>query len=134
PLVGAPDALGQATGPQANIVLSLSAPGGGQSLIEGQTVEILATAAQRIGRVEFGVNGVALHTEMSPPFEWFFTVPAGVTSVTFEAVGVDSGGTRAQAIPIVAPVQPDAPIEVRGRVLDAAGNPVEGASVEIFSD
>ena len=62
---------------------------GDEVRVDGLLLRVLEIEGSRIGKieVEFGVNGLVMNTDTTPPYEWLFTVPAGVTSVTIEAAG-----------------------------------------------
>ena len=107
----------------------------GQTLIEGQTLTVEAPVAGGDGNatVTFAVNNVPLVTDTSAPYSMTFTVPAGVSSLTFGA-SVQEGPRTATATAIVIPIERDVTTRVSGRVVDAAGTPVAGAVVELLSE
>jgi hypothetical protein len=84
--------------------------------------------------VTLSVNGVAFATIQDLPPTWLFTVPAGVSSLTFTAAGSDAGQTRVAAAPLTVAVTPDPTVTVSGRVVDETGNPLPGATVQILSE
>lgn len=115
---------------------SLSGLAEGHSLIEGQTVIVGANVEGSDGSavVTFLVNGVPLVTDSSAPYTMTFTVPAGVSSLQFGATLADARRRTANARSIEISVERDVTTTVTGRVLDAAGNPVSGANIELLSE
>lgn len=115
--------------------VSLSGLTNGQTLVEGQTITVGANVQGSVEPVvTFSVNGVPLVTDARAPFEMTFTVPAGVPSLRFGAAVADAPDKTASAPTIEVGVERDITTSVSGRVVDAAGNPVAGATVELVSD
>jgi hypothetical protein len=108
----------------------------GQTLIEGQTIIVEATVVGGDGKatVTFSVNGVSLVTDTSAPYAMIFTVPTGLQSLRLGASAEDANTRAVSAPEIEATVERDATASVSGRVVDAAGNPVAGAVVELLSE
>jgi hypothetical protein len=63
-----------------------------------------------------------------------FTVPYGVDGLTFTAVATDAVGNKVSAAPVSVSVQPDQLTTITGRVVDAAGSPVQGATIDLLSE
>ena len=113
----------------------LDQPRGGVALVEGRTITVHAVVVgpQPVERVDFFVNGRLFATDATLPYELTFMVPAGITSLTFGAAVRDVQGSEAEAVPVAVSVQPDPLTTITGRVVDAAGNAVRGAVVDLLS-
>ena len=85
----------------------LTSPASGQTLVEGETIQISADATDdgRVTAVEFFVDGSLFDSDNTAPYETPFTVPLGESSVTIEAVATDTNGniasTGAQAFAVI---------------------------------
>ena len=95
-------------------VVAITAPAPGAQIIEGNTIRIQVSAEDDVGvaAVTFLVNGQAAFTDIAPPFQFDFTVPAGVPTVSFGAQATDFGGNIANAAPVTATVVPSPPPSV----------------------
>jgi hypothetical protein len=115
--------------------VAIMAPAAGETLVEGTTVPVTATAASEIGitRVAFTVNGEPVGQYNIPPYTFNLPVPEGVTSLTIGAAAQDTEGNVAVA-EVTVNVVPDNRTTVTGRVVDANGNGVVGASVTTVRD
>jgi YD repeat-containing protein len=116
------------------VTLQVDRPRSGGRLIEGQTVTISAVVTGVVNSVQFAVNGVPFALDSTFPYELLFTVPSGVGNVTFAASAPDIGGTSVNSEPVTMQIDPDLLTTVSGRVVDAAGIPVQGALVELLSE
>ena len=134
PLKGATTDSLTSTKPR-ELSISLSLPLGLERVVAGQTTTLWADAAgpEAIAAVQFIVNGHTLATDQTSPYELLFTVPSGVNSLTFGAIVTDSVGNRALAVPVDVTAQPDPLTLITGRVVDAVGNPVQGAIIDLLS-
>ncbi len=114
----------------------LDTPRDGQSLVEGQTITVSASVSgdQGTGVVAFTVNGATFATDSVPPYAMTFTVPSGVSSLTFGASARDAAGGTTAATPSTVSVEQDPFTTVEGRVVDAAGNAIKGAVVGLLSE
>ena len=114
------------------MTVSVNQPLPGARLIAGQTttIGVVVTGTQSPAAVEFAVDGQTLATDSTFPFELSFTVPSGVISLTFGATATDAAGNQAAAVPVAVVVDPDPLTTITGRVVDAAGNPIQGAVVD----
>jgi hypothetical protein len=114
-------------GPPPTAVLSVP-PG---VLTAGATIPITVDATNRVpvGTVDLRVNGVTLSSDATAPFEFLFTVPAGVTSLTLSASANDSVGKNGSSADVSATVVADPLTTVQGRVVDRLGAPVSGAEI-----
>ncbi len=118
------------------LTVRLTQPDDGSQLVEGQTITVRAViaGAQGSAGVEFSVNGQALSTDSASPYELTFSVPFGVGSLAFGATAKDASGREATAAPVTVVARPDPSTTITGRVVDAAGNPIQGAVVELLSE
>ncbi len=119
------DALGVAP------TLSITSPAQGITVLEGQTLPITVTATDdvAVAAVNFTVNGQIVFTATTTPYRFGFTVPVGVTGVTFGATAVDFGGNVGVASNVVVNVRPDPLTTASGKVTDRSGNALSGATV-----
>ncbi|QGZ42385.1 hypothetical protein IP92_04120 [Pseudoduganella flava] len=110
---------------------AISAPAGGALVYEGAPLTIAVDAQDDItvAAVRFLVNGQAVFTSTSAPYQYTFTVPAGVSSLELGAVARDLGGNEGTAAPVTVSVAPDPLTQAVGRVVDADGAPLAGALV-----
>jgi hypothetical protein len=99
--------------------------------IEGTavTVRVTATDDVAIGLVTISVNGTAVYTDSTEPYEYTFDVPNGASSVKIEATAVDLANNIGTATPVTFTVIPDPLTTVSGIVVDENGAPLIGANV-----
>lgn len=102
------------------------------TLYAGQTVRIQISLPLGIAaRGGLEVNGAPLVAEAMTPIDTLFTVPAGVDSLTFQAVVRDFATLPAtRAIRVVA----DAGRALSGQLLDDAGTPVANTAVRVHAN
>jgi hypothetical protein len=93
---------------------------------------VVATDDIAVASVSFSVNGQVVDTQTSPPYQFNFQVPIGISTVTLGAFAVDLGGNVGNALPMQLNVIPDPGTTAIGRVVDVASNPLAGASVTTF--
>ena len=117
-------------------VVNIVTPQNGETLIEGSTIAIRATAVDNVAvtRVDFFVNGAPVGSDDTSPFEVGFVVPSGINQLTFEASAVDNLGNVGVAAPVVTNVIPDPLTTVIGVVVDPDDIPVEGAELSTNGD
>jgi len=110
---------------------AITSPATGATVIQGAKLPITVNAADdvAVASVAFQVNGQVVFTATSAPYQFSFTVPTGVTTLTLGAVATDVGGVSTAAANVVVNVIPDPGTTVVGRVLDKNANPVAGATV-----
>ncbi len=110
--------------------VSIASPTPGTSLITGQTITVSANATDNVGvtRVDFSVNGTPFGSLAAPPYGFTFTVPAGVTNLTFAATARDAAGNVGTATPVTVAVVADPLTTLQGKVVDSNNNPLPGAS------
>src|SRR5439155_524674 len=79
---------------------TIGRPADGATLTAGSTVQVTADADNNrvpVRRVDFIVNGVTLATDDAAPFNFLFTVPAGVSSLALSAVATNTAGKTGTA-------------------------------------
>jgi YVTN family beta-propeller protein len=110
---------------------AITTPAAGSTAIQGATLPITVSATDdvAVAAVNFLVNGQVVFTATSSPYQFNFTVPLNVTSLTLGATAVDLGGNIGTAQNVLVNVIPDPGTTVIGRVLDKNQNPVAGATV-----
>lgn len=111
--------------------VSITSPFSGEPLIQGQIVTVAANATDDVDveSVSFQVNGQALFSSSSQPYQFSYIVPPTATILTFGATATDFGNNVGTAPNVVVSVIPDPLTTVNGRVVTTAGTPVEGATV-----
>lgn len=89
--------------------VSISYPRDGSRLLAGQTITVQADAASDAlpEQVTISVNGVPFATGNTAPYQLTFTVPAGVSSVSFGASAIDSAGHVGSSSEVTILVTPD---------------------------
>jgi hypothetical protein len=114
-------------------VISITAPVSGTPLIQGQTVTLSANATDdvAVASVMLTVNAQPLFTSTNAPYQSNYTVPLTATSLTFGGTAIDYGNNIGTAQNVTVAVIPDPGTTVIGRVVDASGNPVAGATVSV---
>jgi hypothetical protein len=112
-------------------VVSITSPAAGSAVIEGSALPIngQATDDVQVASVDFLVNGVTVFTDSVAPYQFSFTVPTGITSLTLGAKAFDIGGNVGTANDVRVNVIPDPGTTVIGRVIDRNGAPISGANV-----
>jgi hypothetical protein len=102
-------------------------------LMEGQTLRVQAgiSKSERPAQVDFLVNGVLFAADSTDPYELTFTVPAGVSNLVFASAARNSAGDLIASDEVTVSVEKDARTSVTGRALNASGDPVDGATVEL---
>ena len=113
--------------------VEVTSPSAGSALVEGQTIhiEVTATDNAEVASVRVLVNGVYVGTIAPGFYEYFFTVPYGLTTLTIGAAAEDLAGNVGTAQPVVVSVAPDPLTTVQGTVVDENGAPVAGARVAL---
>jgi hypothetical protein len=84
--------------------------------------------------VSFSVNGTTFAADSTAPYAMTFTVPSGVSELTFGASVRGLAGQTASAQSLTVGVDRDLGASVSGRVVDGQGNPVANAVVELLSE
>ena len=112
-------------------VVSIASPQNGETVIEGARIPITVNATDdtQVLAVSLLVNGQVVSTATSPPYQFSYAVPMGITSLTFSASAVDLGGNVGRAAEVHINVIPDPLTTVVGRVIDRTLNPLAGATV-----
>ncbi|TFW26273.1 hypothetical protein E4L96_04530 [Massilia arenosa] len=110
---------------------AISLPAEGTQVYEGAPLTVVAEAQDDItvAAVRFLVNNQTVFTSTAAPYQYTFTVPNGVSSLTLGAVARDLGGNEGAAAPVTVKVAPDPLTTVIGRVIDVGGLPQAGATV-----
>ena len=115
--------------------VEITAPAGGSTFVEGGGIPVTVAATDDIAvvSVTFTVNGQAVFTDTSFPYQFTAMAPLGVTSVQLGATAVDLAGNQGAASTVEVNVIPDPGTRVIGRVLDSNGTPLSGATVTVLS-
>jgi YD repeat-containing protein len=111
--------------------VSLTYPLDGARLFTGETLTVRADATgdTRVAQVTFSVNGVPFAAVDTAPYQFTFTVPAGVSSLRLSASATDSAGHLGLSSAVTVEVTPDPMTTVYGRVVDSQGGAMNGAGV-----
>ena len=85
--------------PDAPPSITIFSPAEGAQLVSGRLTQFFVVANDNVGvdRVEFKVNGSALPSDSTAPYEASFSIPVGATSLILEATAVDNLGQRTSA-------------------------------------
>ncbi len=116
--------------------VSLISPAAGSSLVHGQQLRLRAKASDngRVVAVTFHVNGTQVAARTEAPYEHAIVVPSQGSELLIEASARDTNGnerrTGVQRFSLIA----DVGSQVTGRVVDRAGNPVEGAAITLINE
>ncbi len=115
--------------------VSITSPVAGSPLIQGETVTVSANATDdvAVGQVNFMVDGLPAFTASVPPYQFVYTVPVTAGMLTFGATATDYGNNVGVAQNISVNVIPDPLTTITGKVVDATGNPVSGATITLLS-
>jgi hypothetical protein len=115
--------------------VSVVEPVAGVSVIEGSALSIRVAADDDIAvaAVNFLVNGQPAGTDSSEPYETTVIVPPVPGPMVIGARAVDFGSNFGTAATVAVTVIADPLTTVIGRVVDAANNPVNGASVQLLT-
>lgn len=117
--------------PAATIV----SPAADAAYVAGEPIPVVVNAVDDVAvtAVDIHVDGVPVFHDTSDPFEFSVIPAAGATSVTIGATAADLGGNGATAADVRVTIVPDPLTTVRGRVVDANGQPFAGATASIQS-
>src|SRR5260221_263648 len=112
---------------------SITSPAPGTSFIVGTPIKVQVTATDdvRVAAVNFLVNGSIAFTATARPYEFTFTAPQTLGTLTLGANAVDLGGNIGTAQDVQVIVIPDPGTTVTGRVIDVNQLPVPGAAVNV---
>ncbi len=113
---------------------AITFPVNGANVIAGSVLPITVSASDdvAVASVNFLVNGALVFTATAPPYQFNYTVPAGVATLTLGATAVDLGGNIGTAKSVLVGVVPDPLTTVTGTVVDSSSQPVAGATVTVF--
>ena len=114
------------------VVITDGLPAPGDPLIEGETVRLAVVGPSETARVVFRANGATMAIDSVEPFEWTFTVPYRAQSLVLEVIAEDSQRRALARTSLTSTVEPDPGTTVHGRVLNADGSPLQGATVEVL--
>ena len=115
--------------------VTIESPTGSAQAIEGTSVTVRVTATDDIAvaSVNFLIDGQVAFVDTSQPYEFTFNAPAAaVGSIQIGASATDLASNVGTAQPVTLSIIPDPLTRVTGRVVDASGNPVSGATVSAF--
>jgi hypothetical protein len=110
--------------------VQVTAPAADSTFIEGGGIPVTVGATDDVAvvAVTFTVDGQAVFTDTSFPYQFTMTAPIGATSVQLGATAVDLGGNVGIASPVTVNIIPDPGTQVIGTV-DRNNAPVVGATV-----
>jgi YVTN family beta-propeller protein len=114
--------------------VTITSPLTGSTAIEGSVLPITVNATDDISvsAVNFLINGQIVFTTTSPPYQFNYSVPTGISNLSLGATAVDLASNLGTAQTVVVNVIPDSPTTVVGRVLGAGQNPILGAVATTF--
>ncbi len=111
--------------------VTITSPANGAAQFEGASLTVFVNAVDdvAVSSVQFLVNGELAFTTTSAPYQYIFTVPAGVNSLTLGARAVDLAGNTGTAANVVVPVVPDPLTLLTGLIVDSNNTPLPNATV-----
>lgn len=100
-------------------------------MVQGVTLTLHAEASDDVGvaAVTFRVNGVAVSTDTSAPYEAAYQVPAGATALSVSADAIDLGGNVATSTTVRLTAIAGPLTTAAGRIVGTDGAAVVGVSV-----
>lgn len=113
--------------------VTLTSPGDGSELIEGESITLRAAAEDngRVASVAFVAQGLEAGMDTAAPFALDYQVPLDINLLTLEATATDTNGNTGTTGPREYVVLPDPGSTVIGLVTDEADVPLEGAEVTV---
>jgi hypothetical protein len=111
--------------------VSITSPANGSTQYQGArlTVNANATDDVAVASVDFLVNALVAFTSTSTPYQYSFTIPTGINTLTVGARARDLGNNLSNTAQVVLNILPDPLTLVMGFVLDQNNSPVSGATV-----
>lgn len=115
-------------------VVSITSLQDNSTVVEGEPLAIAVNATDdtQVIVVKLYVNGQEVSSTSSPPYQFSYTVPSGVSQLTIGARATDLGGYVGRASDVSINVIPDPLTTVSGRVIDRNGQPISGATVTTY--
>ncbi|HYM61375.1 MAG TPA: carboxypeptidase regulatory-like domain-containing protein [Thermoanaerobaculia bacterium] len=113
----------------------ITSPADGSTVIIGTRVPVTvdATDDQAVASVALYADGAQVAVTKTPPFTTYFTVPAGISTVTLHDIALDWGNRAGQSQDVVLHVIADPLTTISGIVLDPNGAPIAGAQVSLLN-
>ncbi len=111
--------------------VNINSPLDGDSVIEGATLPISVNAEDDVAvvAVELLIDGVAIFTDTSPPYQFNYAVPEGITGFIIEARAIDLANNAGTSSDVGINVIPDPLTTITGRAVDINGTPMEDVTV-----
>jgi len=111
--------------------VAVTSPSPGATFVDGEpiAVSVRATDDVAVADVTLLVDGNAVETDVTAPFQFTVSVPSGTRSLTLTARATDLAGSAVNSTPVVVSVVPDPLSTIAGRVIDAIGTRMVGATV-----
>jgi cysteine-rich repeat protein len=115
--------------------VSIATPTTGDTLIEGQTVQVHVDATDdvHVVAVSLYANGQLVGTDPVGPYDFSVVVPTGVSQLTFGADAIDLAANVGVATGVALSVIPDPLTTAVGRVIDKDDAAIAGATVTCLS-
>ncbi len=109
----------------------ITSPLDASTVVQGATLTLHADASDDVGvaAVTFRVNGVAVSSDTSAPYEAAYQVPASATALSVSADAIDFGGNVATSTTVRLTAIADPLTTAAGRTVGTAGAAVAGVSV-----
>jgi hypothetical protein len=113
----------------------ITTPADGSTVVEGMQIPFTVDATDdvTVASVSFLVNGQAVFSDTSAPYQFSLTAPQGVSTMTLGATAIDLGGNVGTAASVAVNIIPDPRTVVVGTVADRNGSPITGATVTCLS-
>jgi hypothetical protein len=104
----------------------------GSTIVAGSTIPVTIDASANrvpVASVALLADGAPVFTDTEAPFEFLFTVPGGVGSLSLGATATNTVGQVGSTAGVTVAVAPDSLTTVQGRTVDKDGAPLAGADV-----
>lgn len=114
-------------------VVAITSPAPGSSAVEGSTLPVTVDATDDVGVavVDLLVDGQAVATDTTAPYQFNVAVPPGAASMALSARATDFGGNTALAPEVQVTVTPNQPPAVSIVSPNAGATVVEGSRVRV---
>ena len=112
--------------------VTITSPVAGATVTEGATIPVKATTTGTVAIIKFLADSKVVFTANTAPYQFLYTVPLGVTSITLGAQADNGFGDVGTAKNVPINVARDPRTTVTGRVLDSSSAPVSSAVVTVL--
>jgi len=117
-------------------IVNITSPADGAEVIEGSTLPIIVSATDDIavGSVNFLADGEVVSSDYSPPYQFNYQVPVGITSLAIGATAIDLNNNIGTAQNVFVTVIPSPPPVVSITNPASGATVIEGSIINIAAD